>query len=184
MSDDSGPAGGVMLRRAFLALIGCGAAAYTLPRYLEPSGLGDTAAPATPPPPAPHPGHEAVAEAPATESYRAQRGNQFFVTGSVNGNPVHFLVDTGATYVSLTAEDARLLGFNLSTLRWNMRMQTANGVTDNAAVTLGDLRLGRIVQYNVPAIVMRQGGMSLLGMSFLSRLRSWQISNGVLTIAS
>lgn len=57
-------------------------------------------------------------------------------------------------------------------------------MTSNAAVTLPSVRLGRITEYNVPALIMRQGGISLLGMSFLSRLRSWQISNGVLTIAS
>jgi clan AA aspartic protease (TIGR02281 family) len=63
-------------------------------------------------------------------------------------------------------------------------MQTANGISHDAEVTLADIRLNRIIEYNVPAIVMRQGNISLLGMSFLSRLRTWQISDGVLTIAS
>jgi clan AA aspartic protease (TIGR02281 family) len=84
----------------------------------------------------------------------------------------------------LTPEDARLLGFDMTKLKWTLGMHTANGNTTAAPVTLGDLRLGRIVEYSVPALVMRQGGISLLGMSFLERLRSWQISHGVLTIAS
>jgi clan AA aspartic protease (TIGR02281 family) len=190
MSDAYGPSSGKMLRRAVLLVIGCGAAAYRFPQYLDGfdsstgAGAGNATVPATPHPPAPRSDGIAIAEPPATQTYRATRGNQFFLTGSVNGNLIHFLVDTGATYVSLTAEDAQRLGFNLTKLNWNKAMQTANGVTRNAEVTLGDIRLDRIVQYNVPTIVMRQNGISLLGMSFLSRLRSWQISQGVLTIAS
>jgi clan AA aspartic protease (TIGR02281 family) len=194
MSDAYGPSGGAMLRRAFLLLAGCGAAAYGFPRYLSgmsfgsgadsASGASNTAVPATPQPSHPRSDGIAVAEPPATQTYHASHGNQFFLTGTINGNLINFLVDTGATYVSLSAEDAQRLGFDLAKLNWNKAMQTANGVTRNAQVTLGDIRLDRIVQYNVPAIVMRQNGISLLGMSFLSRLRSWQISNGVLTIAS
>jgi clan AA aspartic protease (TIGR02281 family) len=187
MSDASGPPG-TMLRRAFMLLIGCSAAAYMLPRYLESTdsadGTGALTVPSTPRPPGPRSDGIPVAEPPASESFRAQQGNQFYVTGSVNGNSVRFLVDTGATWVVLTQDDAKLLGFNLANLKWDRRTTTANGDAMNAAVTLGDVRLGRIVEYNVPAIIMRQGGVSLLGMSFLSRLRSWQISNGVLTIAS
>jgi len=190
MSDAYGPSSGTMLRRAVLMLAGCGALAYSFPRYLSSSDFtSDTSTPAvrvpsTPHPPAPHPDRIAVAEPPATQTYHAQHGNQFFLAGTVNGNQIQFLVDTGATYVSLSAADAQRLGFDLAKLNWNMAMQTANGVTRNAQVTLGDIRLDRIVQYNVPAIVMRQNGISLLGMSFLSRLRSWQIAHGVLTIAS
>ncbi|HEY1504149.1 MAG TPA: TIGR02281 family clan AA aspartic protease [Stellaceae bacterium] len=187
MSDAYGPSGGKMLRRAFFLLIGCGAAAYRFPNYLSDMGLdfGSAASvPATPAPPKPHSVSIPDAEPPATQTYQAQHGNQFYVTATVNGNSINFLVDTGATRVALTQEDATRLGFDLNKLNWNVMVQTANGVTRNAPVTLGDIRLSRIVQYNVPALVMRQSGISLLGMSFLSRLRSWQISNGVLTIAS
>lgn len=194
MSDAYGPFGGTMLRRAFLLLIGCGSAAYTFPRYFSSmdfsAASGDADVPSTPRPQSqskPQPrrvDNIPAAEPPATETYHAQRGNQFFVTGSVNGNTVRFLVDTGATWVALTQDDAKMLGFNLSTLKWDVRTRTANGIATNASVTLGDIRLGRIIEYNVPAIIMQQSGISLLGMSFLSRLRSWQISNGVLTIAS
>lgn len=186
MSDAYGPSGGQMLRRAFLWTIGAGAAAYAVPKYFDRFGFGDDAVPGPSSPAARLADADAAAgsDAPATETFRAREGNQFFVTGSVDGNPVHFIVDTGATDVSLTQDDARMLGFDLSTLDWSVMTHTANGDAANAAVTLADLRLGRIVEYNVPALVMRSGGMSLLGMSFLSRLKSWQISDGVLTIAS
>jgi clan AA aspartic protease (TIGR02281 family) len=190
MSDTYGSSGGTMLRRAFLLLLGCGSAAVTLPRYFgsmdfaADTGAGNASVPSTPRPPGPRADSIPVAEPPATESYRAQRGNQFYVTASVNGNQIHFLVDTGATSVSLTPDDAKTLGFDLATLNWSGRSSTANGVIKIAPVTLGDIRLGRIVEYNVAAVVMPTSGISLLGMTFLSRLRSWQISKGVLTIAS
>jgi clan AA aspartic protease (TIGR02281 family) len=189
MSDAYGPSGGAMLRRAFLWTIGLGGVAYTVPRYVTGLGVGDlfAGAPSTPAPAraaAPRADAASDADAPAIESFRAH-GGQFFVTGTIDGNPVPFVVDTGATYVSLAPEDARRLGFDLAALDWRIKTHTANGDSFDAAVNLADLRLGSIVQYNVPALVMKTGGgMSLLGMSFLSRLKSWQIHNGVLTIAA
>ena len=172
-----------MLRRAVMLLIGCSAVALGLP-HLSGNPDDGSAAPTLPPSPRPRADHIPVAEPPATESYHAARGNQFFLTGSVNGYPIHFLVDTGATFVSLTPDDATRLGFDLKKLNWNMQMRTANGIARNAQVTLAEIRLNRIVEYNVSATIMSQNGISLLGMSFLSRLRSWHISDGVLTIAS
>lgn len=175
-----------MLRRAVMLLIGCSAAAVGLPSLMGNMDIGSGESAVPPPPLPPHPRVDGipVAEPPATESYHAARGNQFYLTGSVNGYPIRFLVDTGATFVSLTADDAMRLGFDLKKLNWNLQMRTANGVARNAQVTLAEIRLNRIVEYNVSATIMSQNGISLLGMSFLSRLRSWNISDGVLTIAS
>jgi aspartyl protease family protein len=191
MSNGYAPSGGALLRRVLLLALGCGIAAYTVPQYFGALGLGDiTQAPA----PARAPARsvpQAAMEAPAlpdaavTESFRAEHGNQFFVTAAVNGHPIRFVVDTGATLVSLTPDDARALGFDLDALGWTIATKTANGDGRAAAVTVKELRLGRVTEYNVPALVMRApGAMSLLGMSFLSRLKSWQIQDGVLTIAS
>lgn len=184
MSDIYGSSGGTMLRRGLVWTIGLGAIAYAVPRYLDVFA----GAPSTP---SSHPPQQRVnvARAPedepaAVETFRAQN-SQFFVTATISGYAVHFVVDTGATYVALTPDDARRLGFDLSTLDWNIHTHTANGDAANAAVNLADLRLGNIVEYNVPALVMKTGGgLSLLGMSFLSRLKSWNIRDGVLTIAS
>ena len=174
-----------MLRRAVMLLIGCSATAFALPRLVDNMdvGSGHSAVPVAPPP-RPRVDSIPVTDPPATESYHAAHGNQFYLTGSVNGYPIQFLVDTGATFVSLTPEDATRLGFDLKKLNWNKRMYTANGISLNAEVRLADIRLNRIIAYDVPAIIMSQSGISLLGMSFLSRLRSWHISDGVLTIAS
>ncbi|HVA12598.1 MAG TPA: TIGR02281 family clan AA aspartic protease [Stellaceae bacterium] len=183
MSDAYGPSGGQLLRRAFLWTIGCGAAAYAVPRLMgssRPSEVEVADPGATRQ--APRPG--AAPDEPMRESYRAGPGNQFIIDVAVNGIPIRFMVDTGATEVSLVPGDAQKLGFNLDRLQWNVATQTANGNAVNAAVTLAEIRLGAVTEYGVPALVMRAGGgLSLLGMSFLSRLKSWQIHDGVLTIA-
>lgn len=184
MSDGFGPSGGVLLRRTLLLALGCATAAYAVPQYFGELGLGDVAterAPAAPP----QSRDAALPQDPATESFRARQGNQFFVAAAVNGHPIQFVVDTGATLVSLTPADARAIGFDLGQLDWSVKTETANGNGLNAPVVLKELRLGSIAEFDVPALVMRApGSQSLLGMSFLSRLKSWQIRDGVLTIAS
>lgn len=174
-----------MLRRALLLALGCGTAAYAVPQYFGELGL-DSVGEVKRAPAAPPQIRDAVAPPePGTESYRARQGNQFFVEATVDGHPVHFVVDTGATLVSLTPADARAIGFDLDQLDWSVKTETANGNGLNARVVLKELRLGSIAEFDVPAIVMRApGSPSLLGMSFLSRLRSWEIRDGVLTIAS
>ena len=111
-------------------------------------------------------------------------GNQYVVAASVNGNLIRFLVDSGATDVVLAPADAQKIGVNLDAVDWNIKSQTANGVSLNAAIQIAEIRIGSITKFNIPAIVMRTpGAPSLLGMSFLNRLKSWQISNGILTLA-
>lgn len=184
MSDGYGPSGGVLLRRTLLLALGCGTAAYAVPQYFGELGLGDIATERAPPAP-PQVREAAPPPDPATESFRARQGNQFFVEATVNGYPIHFVVDTGATLVSLTPADAQAIGFDLDRLDWSVKTATANGNGLNARVTLKELRLGSIAEFDIPALVMRApGSPSLLGMSFLSRLKSWQIRDGVLTIAS
>ena len=193
MSDAYGPSGGQMLRRAFLWTVGCGVAAYTVPKYFDQLGFSSILGPAQPPSRAPPSAAlqsdvpadaPEMAEGPSTERFRAVSGNQFVITASVNGHLIRFMVDSGATYVALLPGDAQKLGFNLNTLDWNVETHTANGKALNAEVKLAELRIGSITKFDVPALVMRaDGGISLLGMTFLSRLKSWQISNGILTLA-
>jgi len=95
----------------------------------------------------------------------------------------HFVVDTGASYLSLTPKDAAAIGFTPSTLDYNLRMNTAKGVARAAEVRLREVRIGQLTVEDVPAIVMEDPSrISLLGMSFLSRLEGHRISNGVLTM--
>ena len=109
-------------------------------------------------------------------SYRAQVGGHFIVEAMVDGEAVQFMVDTGASDVMLRPTDAKRLGFDLKTLRYDKVYNTANGSVRGASVRLRQIALGPIVLNDVPASVNGAAmGRSLLGMSFLSRLSSYQV---------
>ncbi len=105
------------------------------------------------------------------------RDGQFAATGSVNGEGIEFLVDTGASAVVLTHEDAIRSGIDVQGLSYDIPVSTANGRTSAARVTLGSLAIGDLERQRVPAMVARPGnlGVSLLGMSFLNTLWSFEI---------
>jgi aspartyl protease family protein len=94
----------------------------------------------------------------------------FVTEGSVNGQPMRFLVDTGATTIALPAADAVRLGIDYRS-GVSVRTRTAAGEASAFRVTLASVRLGNIEVTNVEGIVIDQGlDIALLGMSFLSRL--------------
>jgi aspartyl protease family protein len=116
--------------------------------------------------------------------YRADKSGHFLVEAAVNGAPVRFLVDTGASFVSLTPDDARAAGITRGELDFSARAQTANGVARIAKVTLRDVRLDQLDIEDVPAVVMETAmPVSLLGMSFLKRLDGYEIRDGQLVIS-
>jgi aspartyl protease family protein len=101
----------------------------------------------------------------------------------VNGRKMELLVDTGATMVVLTPEDARSAGLDLRSLRYNERVRTANGVTRAALVTLERIQVGQVRLRDVEALVVERGlSTSLLGMSFLSRLDQFQVRGATLRL--
>jgi len=101
----------------------------------------------------------------------------------VEGAIVHFIVDTGATRVTLTLRDAEAIGISRDELDFTIAMNTANGRVQAAPITLRTVRLGQFVLYDVRALVVPNLSVSLLGMSFLSRLDRWEMSDGALTIS-
>lgn len=116
-------------------------------------------------------------------NFRKGQNGHFNINAHVNGNKVRFLVDTGATMVALTARDAMKSGFDINRLNYNKRVSTANGVAFFASVRIGEMRVGDIVVKNVPAYIARTGlDSSLLGMSFLSRLREYEVTQDTLTL--
>ena len=123
--------------------------------------------------------------APSTRTlvYPVNQRGEIKLTALVNGEPVRFLVDTGATLVSLTAEDARAAGINPNALVFNQRAQTANGVARAARIMLREIRIEQLSIGNVPAAVQENLKQSLLGMSFLRRLKSFEIREGALTLS-
>jgi len=119
----------------------------------------------------------------ASISFRARSGGHFVVEAVVDGTDVRFLVDTGASAIILSADDARRIGINPAALTYTERYSTANGVILAAPVRLNRVRVGPIEVEDVRASVTRSGmAGSLLGMSFLNRLTSYEVRDGVLTL--
>lgn len=113
----------------------------------------------------------------------ASEGGGFHANGTVNGTPVRFLVDTGASSIVLSPQDARRLGIDLDNLVFNRAYETANGIGYGASTTVDELTLGHIRLTNVP-VSINQAPMrsSLLGMTFLSRMKSFNISGRKLVL--
>jgi aspartyl protease family protein len=111
---------------------------------------------------------------------------EFAIAGRVNGARMTFLFDTGASAVVLTADDARRAGVNASRLVFDVPVATANGAAMAAETRLDQISVGPIVMRNVPAMVARRGALdeSLLGMSFLERLKSYTVERDRLVIVA
>ena len=103
-------------------------------------------------------------------------GGSFSVAAQVNGARVPMVLDTGASAVVLTQDAAKAAGLPLEVLNYSVTVDTANGRARAAPVTLDRLSIGDITERSVPALVA-QGGLrtSLLGMTFLNRLESWEV---------
>jgi aspartyl protease family protein len=116
-----------------------------------------------------------------TLSLRAQRDGYAYVKAGVNGAEMVMAFDTGASFVSLTQTDALKAGV-AGSLNYSVPIGTANGRNMGAPVMLREIRIGQLVITDVQAIVMQNLNQSLLGQTFLSRLQSYQMQNGVLTL--
>ena len=107
----------------------------------------------------------------------------FYLTLDVNDVPVEFVVDTGATDVVLSDEDARRVGIDMENLVFFGQAMTANGPVDIARVTLDTVTLGEFSDERVRASVNSGDmGISLLGMTYLNRFDTLQIQDGRLTL--
>ena len=111
---------------------------------------------------------------------------EFSVAARVNGARVTFLFDTGASMVVLAASDARRAGVDAAGLTFDVPVTTANGAALAAEVRLNEVAVGPIVMRNVGALVARPGALeeSLLGMSFLERLKSYTVERGRLILTA
>ncbi|GIK81756.1 MAG: hypothetical protein BroJett024_28610 [Alphaproteobacteria bacterium] len=105
------------------------------------------------------------------------RGGEFSITTQINGARVPMVLDTGASAVVLTQDAAKAAGLPLEILSYDVSVDTANGRTRAAAVTLDRIGIGDIVERAVPALIAQPGQLrtSLLGMSFLNRLQGWEV---------
>jgi clan AA aspartic protease (TIGR02281 family) len=113
----------------------------------------------------------------------ADRSGHFLIEAHINGTPITFLVDTGASDIVLTLDDARRLGMEPRTLSYTQRFATANGEVRGAPVILRELRIGQLRLFDVAASVNEAPlGVSLLGMDFLEQLGSYEVRRGRLVL--
>jgi aspartyl protease family protein len=121
----------------------------------------------------------------ATEDHviriKAEGDGHYYISGSADGVPLKFMIDTGASGIVLPAGAAERL--NVGPLNFDLPTYTANGVTQSAEVTIRKLAVGPYTVSDVPAMVNRGPlDMPLLGMSWLRLFRSIEIQNGVMTL--
>ncbi len=113
----------------------------------------------------------------STELPRAADGH-FYAEASVDGIPLHFLVDTGATLIALTGEDAQALGLSWSDADVGLVAQGASGPVFGLHTRLESVRLGGHEAREVEAMIIPEGlGISLLGQSFLGTVQPVRIES-------
>jgi aspartyl protease family protein len=149
------------------------ASAFGLPTSAELADLG--AEPA---------GSGAAVSSAGSVELRAGRNGHFMTTADLNGRPVDVLVDTGASMVALSYEDAERAGVFVRPSDFTHRVSTANGTAKIALVTLDSVSIGDITIRNVEAMVSEPGRLAttLLGMTFLGRLSRAEMRSGVLIL--
>ncbi|MBT8459567.1 MAG: TIGR02281 family clan AA aspartic protease [Boseongicola sp.] len=126
---------------------------------------------------------QAVVEEGAAIAIPRSFDGHFHLTLQINGAPVDFLVDTGATDIVLTMEDAERVGLNADNLAFIGRARTANGEVRTAFAELETVELGPFFHQNIP-VSINEGEMpgSLLGMRYLSLFDRIEISGDQMTL--
>lgn len=107
----------------------------------------------------------------------------FWATVSINGISRHMLIDSGATTTSLNLETAKAAGLDLAQNPFPVQINTANGIVLAQTSSVGRLALGPIEATDLRVVVADQfGDVNVLGMNFLSRLRSWRVEDRTLIL--
>jgi aspartyl protease family protein len=111
------------------------------------------------------------------------RDGHFWIAGTVDGVPLRFLVDTGATLSAISPQTAAKAGIEPQGMRPPVVLTTANGTTTAQVVTIQELRIGNAVARNLDAVIAPGiGNINVLGMNFLSRLASWRVEGKTLIL--
>jgi aspartyl protease family protein len=121
------------------------------------------------------PGHAATHG--RTVEFSRSRAGEFPILAQVNGAYISMILDTGANSVVLTNEAAKAAGLPLLMVKYSVNVETANGRALAAPVTIDRIAIGSIAERSIPALIAPPGQLktSLLGMSFLDRLQSWEV---------
>jgi len=162
-----------MLKFAMIGLVGALAAAASAKAVLT-YGHADAASQLRPAQAAAEDASTGPAGGSAAEIIKGADGH-YWAEADVNGHAVHLLVDTGATAVALTADDARRLGFDPKGLDYSYNVATASGQARAARVKLASVSVAGAEVENVDALVIDRGlQTSLLGMTYLGRLSQFE----------
>ena len=114
---------------------------------------------------------------------KSRSDGQFWADATVNSGYVRFLIDTGASAVALTKEDAQKAGLRLHELTYNVPIRTAGGRNMAARVNLKSIAVGSITLRNIEALVVPEGlETSLLGMTYLGQLQKVEATPSALLL--
>ncbi len=116
-------------------------------------------------------------------SFQLSPDGHFYIQARANGVEVRFLADTGASDIVLSPEAGKSIGVNPDKLSYSRIYNTANGMGRGASVVLKELKVGDFCLNNISAAVNGSPmSISLMGMSFFNRLKSYRVKDGILTI--
>lgn len=120
----------------------------------------------------------------ATTEINANANGHYITKATINGSEIGVLVDTGATAVALSYEDASDAGLRPGSLTYDVPVSTANGVAQAARVKIDRIAIDGLEVDDVDALVLPEGALqgTLLGMTFLGRLSSFRVEDGVLRL--
>jgi len=122
--------------------------------------------------------------APTSVTLVADSEGHFFVESIINGSRIRMMLDTGASMVALSKEDARRIGISPAPRDFTAQVATANGVVLAAPVVLKEVAVGELAVPDIPAVVFPDNKLpvGLLGMSFLSKLSQFEVVGGRLVL--
>jgi len=130
------------------------------------------------------PGSALISEDGASATFHRRFGGSFRLDVTLNGITRPMIFDTGASAVVLTLADAEAAGINTENLRFELDVQTANGIGRAALTRIDTIRVGDIERRNIRAFVASEDALetSLLGMTFLETLSGYAVSNDALEL--
>ena len=129
------------------------------------------------------PTHRTEPSAPGIEvSLQRSSDRHFYATASVNGHDVRFLVDTGASEIALTEDDARKVGIKFDPYRYELLGEGASGFVRGQYVNLDTIQIDGIHEKGVKAVVVEGAAVSLLGQPFLENIDEIVIRKGEMVL--
>lgn len=114
---------------------------------------------------------------------RKSDDGHFWVSAQVNGRPMRFMIDSGATFTAISTEAAQAAGIEPSGLGLKTVIETANGTAQADRATIADLRVGSLAMRDHDVLISDGlGDTNLLGMNFLSELESWRVEGSAMIL--